>query len=78
MIPRHPPHSTSQTIHHPELSPRLGRAAQTSLLAALGAVSSLLTLVYVQGGHPTLLLFLIAPLWSIWLQSFVNWLRAGL
>ena len=71
---RHP-RSVSRTISRLDLQPRLRSGAQASLLAALGAVSGALTLIYILASHPPSLLLLVAPLWSIWLQSFVNWLR---
>jgi len=45
------------------------------MLAALGSFSLLLTLVYMLANRPPLVLLLAAPLWSLWLLSFVDWLR---
>ncbi len=49
--------------------------AQAAMLAALGSFSLLLTLVYMLANRPPLVLLLAAPLWSLWLLSFVDWLR---
>ncbi len=49
--------------------------AQAAMLAALGSFSAMLTLVYMLADRPPLMLLLTAPLWSLWLLSFVDWLR---
>ena len=58
--------SASRTLH-------VHSGAQAAMLAALGSLSLLLTLVYMLANRPPLVLLLIAPLWSLWLLSFIDW-----
>ena len=53
----------------------LRSGAQAAMLAALGTFSTMLTLIYMLANRPPLVLLLTAPLWSLWLLSFVDWLR---
>lgn len=58
--------SASRTLH-------VHSGAQAAMLAALGSLSLLLTLVYMLANRPPLVLLLTAPLWSLWLLSFIDW-----
>lgn len=35
----------------------------------------IVTLAYYLASHPPLVLLVVAPLWSLWLLSFIDWLR---
>ena len=65
----------ARTVPGTEGTLRVHSGVQAVLLAALGTLSTLLTLAYYLASHPPLVLLVVVPLWSLWLLSFVDWLR---
>lgn len=68
--------SATRTSPSPDRA-RVRSGAQASLLAALGSLSALLTLVYMLTDRSPFVLLVMAPLWSLWLVSFINWARGA-
>ena len=67
--------SVPRTVSHSSRALPVRNGAQAALLAALGTLSSSLTLVYFTAQYPPALLVGVALLWSLWLSSFIDWLR---
>ncbi|MFQ5528389.1 MAG: hypothetical protein ACE5GX_19310 [Thermoanaerobaculia bacterium] len=57
--------------------PRVRSSAQAALLAALGSSSSILTLVLMASDQHPAALLVVAPLWSLWLRSFIDWIQGA-
>ncbi len=70
--------SIDRTVPRHNRALRVHSGPQVSLLAALGTINTLLSLGYVLANRPPLVLLVVAPLWSLWLLSFIDWLRGDL